>query len=168
MDKILIISFFTVFLLCIHGLYHKVYSQHVEVIKFNQLEKLFQEKNEPIEIFNFWATWCKPCIKELPLFEHVNQSYEEVSVTLVSFDFPDQIESRLIPFLKKRNIKSFVKVLNETDFNSFIDKIDPKWSGALPATLIFDNKNNKRYFFGEAFKEGELQTIIKQIINNKL
>ncbi len=141
-------------------------AQEVEVVKFDQLQSYINQKNGKIKVVNFWATWCKPCIEELDYFEAINRDYkqENVQVILVSFDFPTQVESKLKPFLKKRKIKSEVILLDETDFNSFIDKIDPRWSGAIPATLIVDSRTGKKDFYEKQFQPGELEAMIKQYI----
>ena len=141
-------------------------AQEVEVIKFDQLETLIQTPANQIRIFNFWATWCKPCLEEMPYFEAVTQTYDpsEVKVYLISLDFKSQLDSKLKPFVKSKGIKSEVKLLDETDFDSFINKIDPRWSGAIPATLVL-NRNGQKHFFEKQFHAGELQQVIKQVTN---
>ena len=157
------------FLLVTGGLIFAVQAraQEVEVVKFDQLNRYINQKNGKIKVVNFWATWCKPCIEELDYFEAINRDYksENIQVILVSFDFPTQVESKLIPFLKKRNIKSKVILLGETDFNSFIDKIDERWSGSIPATLIVDGRTGKKDFYEKQFQPGELEDMVKQYIN---
>src|SRR5690606_6809447 len=67
-------------------------SKKVVSLNFEALEKkYFQKKNDSIYVINFWATWCKPCIKELPAFEKIASEYadKKVKVLLVSLDFPD-------------------------------------------------------------------------------
>jgi len=158
-----------IILLVIGGLIFgfQAYAQEVEVVKFDQLNQYINQKNGKIKVINFWATWCKPCIEELDYFEAINRDYqqENVQVILVSFDFPTQVESKLKPFLKKRKIKSEVILLDETDFNSFIDRIDERWSGAIPATLIVDSRTGKKYFYEKQFQPGELEAMVKQYIN---
>ena len=119
--------------------------------KFSELEGLFQFENDTTYIINFWATWCKPCIEELPYFESLHQKYqdEKVRVVLVSLDFPRHLESKLLPFLEKHQLASTVLVLLDGSYNDWIDKISPKWSGAIPATLIYQGKERK--FFEDAF-----------------
>lgn len=140
------------FFLLVFTLYGGVsQAQEVEVIKFPGLEKIISEQDGKVKVINFWATWCKPCIKELPYFEALQQENEgkDLQVYLISFDDVENLESRVKPFIKKREISSTVKLLDETDYNAFIDKIDPSWSGAIPATLVISGKKR-------LFKEGEL------------
>lgn len=131
-----------------------------QVIKFDELQKELASSSDHIRVYNFWATWCRPCIKELPYFEALNQKLSDVEVILISFDFKDQHE-KVGDFIEKKNIQSQVKILDETNFNEFIEKIDESWSGAIPATLMIDS-NDQHYFFEQAFEEAELfETIIK-------
>ena len=141
--------------------------QDLEIVKFDQLQQYIQKKDSKVKVINFWATWCKPCVEELPYFEQAHQKHQQngIEVLLVSFDFPSQLETRVKPFLAKHNVQSPVVLLDETDFNSFIDKVDPTWSGAIPATLIVDGNNGTRQFFEKQFKEGELEQMIQQYVN---
>ena len=142
-------------------------AQEVSVIKFSDLELLMNDREPDIQIINFWATWCKPCVKELPYFEKINETYKSdgVKVLLVSLDFVEDLESKTIPFIARRDIKSEVVLLDETDYNAFIDSIDPSWSGAIPATLVINNKTNQKAFFEKEFKEGELEKIVDGFLN---
>ena len=121
----------------------------IPIYNFDTLESLLYTKSEKIHIVNFWAMWCAPCVKELPFIQAYDENNPDVEVLLVSLDFPEDIESKLKPFLKKKGITSKVVLLDDPDSNSWIDKIDPNWSGAIPFTIIFNNK--KRSFHEGAF-----------------
>lgn len=138
----------------------------VRVIKFAELEKLMQQSSDTLHIINFWATWCKPCIAELPNFEKANAAYKNknVKIVLVSLDFAEDLTKKLIPFVKKRNIQSEVVLLDEMDYNAWIDKVSPAWQGDIPATLIFNNARKQRAFYAKEFKEGELEKLIESQI----
>ncbi len=97
-------------------------------------------------VVNFWATWCKPCVQELPAFDSLSVSKNTCQVILVSLDFKEDLEKKVNPFLKKNNIKSECVLLDEINGNDYINKISESWSGAIPAT-IFINKDKK--IFGE-------------------
>ena len=116
---------------------------------------------------NFWATWCTPCVDELPALERIGMEYKEskVKILLVSLDFPKQIESRLLPFIEKHGIMSEVLVLNDPDANKWIDKVDPEWSGAIPATLIYDSKS--RDFHEGTYTYEELKLKIEQKLHSE-
>jgi thiol-disulfide isomerase/thioredoxin len=136
----------------------------VPMMNFDQFEPYLKKTTDTVYIVNFWATWCKPCIKELPDFEKINREYrnKKVKVYLVSLDFPDKHDGLLIPFLEKHNIKSDVIHLADTDANSWIDKVSPFWSGAIPATVIY--KGSSREFYEKQLTYDEL----KQIVESKI
>lgn len=144
----------------------QAFSQDVEVVQFDRIEELMNQETEKVTVINFWATWCGPCIKELPYFEAININYgNQVRVVLVSLDFVENMESRVKPFLKKKDIQSEVILLDNIDYNSWIDKVDKQWSGAIPATLILDPNGTKK-FFEKTFTREELETEIKRTLND--
>lgn len=144
----------------------EISSMDLEVLDFEGLRPLLETDEETIHVVNFWATWCAPCINELPDFEKLNANYkdENVKVLLVSLDFPKKYDSHLKPYIKKNNLKSRVVALNDANSNSWIPEVDPSWSGAIPATLIFNK--NKRTFYEKPFTYEELETEIKIFIDN--
>lgn len=143
-----------------------VQAQNVKVIKYPELEQIITAASEKNKVINFWATWCKPCVKELPQFLDLYEKYksEGMEMSLVSFDFKKDLESRLKPFVAKKNIEADVYLLDETDYNAFIDKVDPSWSGAIPATLIIAKGNTKRKFIEKEFSENELEKVYLNFI----
>jgi thiol-disulfide isomerase/thioredoxin len=140
------------------------FAQSVESVKLVDLQKIIQGSSERILVINFWATWCAPCIKELPFFEKVNQSNENAAVILVSMDYDlDPNTEKVNKFVARKKIKSRVLVLTESDPNSWIDKIDKRWSGALPATLVVNTKTSKRELVQGELGEGELEKLIAKV-----
>ena len=121
------------------------------VLSFAQLQPFLTTKSDSVFIINFWATWCAPCVAELPYFEKLNAdlSNKKVKVILVSLDLKSQIVPKLLPFLDKNRLKSTVIVLSEKNANTWIPKVHPEWSGSIPATLIFDS--HKRQFYEQSF-----------------
>lgn len=138
----------------------------VQVVKFDVLEHLMTRDSEKIEVINFWATWCKPCIKELPYFQNIHKNMtDEVSVTLISLDFADMLYEKVVPFVIKRGLTPEVLLLDEIDYNSWIDKVDPSWSGAIPATLIINHQTGQRKFIERELEVGEIESMIKELSN---
>ncbi len=104
--------------------------------KYSNLESEVLSDENLIYIVNFWATWCAPCVKELPYFEKLNSENKQLKVVLISLDFKDQYETKLVPFLKKKSIKTEVVALTDKDYNTWLSMVDENWSGSIPATLI--------------------------------
>ena len=143
----------------------KVLTDNIPSYNYNELVPLLSKNDGKTYVINFWATWCAPCIKELPAFEKLRANYNEknVEVILVSLDFPNQVESKLIPFVKKNKLKSQVVLLNDPDQDTWIPKISKKWSGAIPATLIYNSK--KRTFYERSFHFDELENELQKFLN---
>lgn len=139
-------------------------SQQAETIKLNQLQEIIQSKTDHIKVINFWATWCAPCIKELPLFEKLGKERPDVKVTLVSLDLDlDPNPEKIHKFVARKKLQSKVVILDERDPNTYINQIDKNWSGALPATIIINGKTGQRKFIGKELHEGELERLISEI-----
>ena len=128
------------------------------VYDFESFEPLLHKDDGKTYVVNFWATWCKPCIEELPYFEKVNaeQKGNNVEVLLVSLDMPNMWKSRLEPFVEKKGIQSQVVILDDPKQNEWIPKVDKDWDGGIPATLIY--KKDKRSFYAHGFTYEELNT----------
>ena len=156
-------AFFFVVLVLISSLL-PVSAQELEVVKFETLQQLLSGAGDTLNVVNFWATWCGPCVKELPYFEALAKKTEnkKIRVLLVSMDDVKTLDSKVKPFVKQRKIKSKVVLLNEPDLNTWVDKLVPEWSGALPMTLILNDKRKIRKYIGKPVKEEELYAIINQ------
>jgi thiol-disulfide isomerase/thioredoxin len=141
------------------------FAQGPEIVKWDGLNKVLQSKTPEITVVNFWATWCAPCVKELPLFEQLNASGRaDISVTLVSLDLDlDPNPEKVYKFVERKKLQSRVLLLDEKDANTWIDKVDPSWSGALPATLIINQRTGHRKFLEKELHEGDLERIIDEL-----
>ena len=142
-------------------------SAQTAMIKWTDMSKILNPENDTTYIINFWATWCKPCVQELPNFEKIGSVYQskKTKVILISLDFKREFESRLKPFVKDRAIKSTVYLLDEPNYNSWIDKVDTGWSGAIPATIIINKQKNIHQFYEREFTFEELNKIVEPLIN---
>ncbi len=141
------------------------YAQKPSVYKINDLTKRIFSNNDTTYVVNFWATWCKPCVAELPEFEKLHQAHklEKVKVLLVSMDFKEELDKKLKDFLVKNKYTSEIVLLDEVNGNDFINKISESWSGAIPATLIVKPGNPSH-----KFHEGKLNLeMLEKLISEK-
>lgn len=131
---------------------------------FDSIEKYLHLEDDKTYIVNFWATWCAPCVKELPEFEELYHNYKDqnVELLLISLDFPHQYESKLKPFMAKHDIQGKVLCLDDEAMNVWIPKVNDTWDGGLPATLIYNK--DKREFFYRTFTYDELETELKHFL----
>jgi thiol-disulfide isomerase/thioredoxin len=124
--------------------------------------EILKRGGDSVYVINFWATWCRPCVKELPYFDRLNEEYlpKKVKVILVSLDDKRYLSERLEPFIKNRAIQSEVVLLGVPDANAWIDRVDPEWSGSIPATIIYSKR--KRVFKEEEFEQySDIESIVK-------
>ena len=137
----------------------------LEVYDFEGFEKFLNSKDDKVHVVNFWATWCAPCIKEMPHFEKLNENYKDrnVEVLLVSLDFPFNYDKKLKPFIKEKKLQSKVVALDDPDMNAWMPKVDEKWTGAIPITIIYNK--DKRQFYERNFTYNELETELKRFLN---
>lgn len=147
-------------------LQNPVTDNSVRVLKFADLEPRLHQHDGNTWVVNFWATWCAPCVKELPYFQKIAKEYssKNVKVLLVSLDSFKQLDSRVVPFLKQKGIGQEVILLNDPNANAWIDKVDPQWSGALPATLIYNSRY--RQFYEREFTHKELREAVEQAMKH--
>ncbi|QYA26118.1 TlpA family protein disulfide reductase [Gramella sp. MT6] len=133
--------------------------------KFEDFEPILNIQNDTTYVINFWATWCKPCIKELPHFKDLDSIYKDkkMKVVLVSLDFPKDVDTKLVSFVKENQIEDKVVVLLDGKYNDWIDKVSPEWSGAIPATYIF-NQDSNDLFQGAFENTSELVEVIEPFL----
>ncbi len=133
---------------------------------FDEFEPYIQFSNDTTYVINFWATWCKPCVAEMPYFEKLIREYDgkPVKVYMVSMDFPKDIQRKLIPFVQERNLAPHVLALADMDYNSWIDKVSTEWDGAIPFTLVY-NQKGRSIKLGEMDGYEELESMVKSAIN---
>lgn len=135
---------------------------HIEVVNLEQLNsKMIQPDNDTLYVVNFWATWCKPCVAEMPYFEKANTDFasQKVKVIFVSLNYAREKET-VEKFIRNKKIVSPCLLLDAGTPNTWIDKIEPEWSGSIPSTIMY--KRGKKVFFREGeFTQTELDSIIQ-------
>lgn len=132
------------------------------------LERRFAAGSDTVFVVNFWATWCRPCVVELPAFDHLARtsgSYQRpIKVLLVSLDAARDRTAKLEPFVRKRGMACEVVRLNEVAPHLWIDRVDSTWQGSLPATWIV--ARNRRVLFEREFTQRELLDTVHSFLNS--
>lgn len=139
-------------------------SKKVEVLSLEQLQAKVIQNNDTLYVVNFWATWCKPCVAEMPYFEEANTKFaaQKVKVVFVSLNYPRELAT-VDRFIKQKRIQSPCYLLDAGNPNIWIDKIEKDWGGSIPATVLY--KGGKKISFREGeFTQLELDSIIKHKI----
>ncbi|MGS2740478.1 TlpA family protein disulfide reductase [Sinomicrobium sp. M5D2P17] len=141
--------------------------REIDVYDFAGFERFLHRQDDKTYVINFWATWCKPCVAELPYFERLRKEYadKKVEVVLVSLDMHGTFEKKLLPFVREKKLESEVIVLDDPKQNDWISKVNEEWSGAIPATLIY-NKTN-RAFYESSLTYEDLENNLKALIDTK-
>ncbi|MCX6144650.1 MAG: TlpA disulfide reductase family protein [Ignavibacteriales bacterium] len=120
----------------------------VEPIDQASLKRLIGERSGKILLLNIWATWCEPCVAEFPDLTKLSQTYDTaaVKVVAISADYPDEVDTKIIPFVRKTNVPFRVYVAQFEHQEDFINAVNRSWSGALPVSLIYDSRGKERFF----------------------
>ena len=152
--------FMLVMLACFHGLG----AQMTPKVTLAELEARAESNPDTLYIYNFWATWCRPCVEEMPHFDQVSQDYaaKAVKVVFVSLDLPSQYEVKLTQFLKKRKFHAEALWLDEPSIQTKIDLVSSEWTGAIPATLFIRKGAGLRKFHEGDFT---LESLRKEVLS---
>jgi thiol-disulfide isomerase/thioredoxin len=142
--------------------------QDIPKWKIGDLEAYIKNSNKPT-VVNFWATFCKPCIAEIPHFQNLVRQYEKDSVQLllVSLDMEEMYPTKIKAFANKFKFTAPIVLLDETNADVFCPRVDEKWSGAIPASLFINNKTGYKKFFEEEMSEQKFETELKNSIRDK-
>ncbi len=142
-----------------------VQSQQVQYQHFDAVERLLTAEADTTYVINLWATWCKPCVEELPYFNAVDSALAgtAVRVILLSLDAQSRWETALLPFLQAHPMRAEVWALYPERPSDWIDRIAPEWSGAIPGTLFLNGKTGKRIFIGSELTQADILQHIQNV-----
>ena len=135
----------------------------IPVYDFEGFKPYLHPDDSSVYVINFWATWCKPCVEEMPHFIQLMQEMEgqPVEFVFVSLDFRKNLEKGVVSFIREHGMVDKTLMMNDPDANSWIGQVDPSWSGAIPATLVL--RGEKREFYESQLSYRALKSIINSI-----
>lgn len=145
-----------------------VNAQQVRSVKITELENTIKESKGPL-IVNFWATFCVPCLQEIPYFQEITEQYKskDVSLVFVSLDMKEAYPVKVDDMAKKLKLVYPVMWLNETNADYFCPKIDTTWTGGMPSSFFVNNATGYHKFFERLLSKEELQKEIESMIKPK-
>lgn len=122
-------------------------SQEIKKVTIRELDSLIRSEQRPV-VVSFWATWCTPCLHEIPWLEAAVKKNESkgVELMLVSLNGPGFYPEKLRQFIADKGYKARFYWLEDQDANSFGKRIHPRWRGSLPANLFVNNVKGYRKF----------------------
>jgi thiol-disulfide isomerase/thioredoxin len=133
----------------------------VRTVNMEQLQQDTQKNNDTLYVVNFWATWCVPCVNEIPYFQDAYKKYmpKKVKMVFVSLNSAKEL-STVEKFVQDKNLKPEVLLLSAGNPNVWINQVDSSWSGAIPATVLY--RHGKKLYFHEGdFTADKLNTLIE-------
>ncbi len=142
-----------------------VQAQSVRKVKITELETLIKQSQRPL-VINFWATYCKHCLEEMPGLVKAAEQYskDSVQLILVSLDLEEDYPDKVNSFAKRFKVKGMLYWLDEYDADYFCPRVDSSWSGAIPASLFVNNKTGYRSFQERALTDSQVQLQIATML----
>ena len=127
--------------------------------------RVLADNKGKVVLFDFWATWCEPCRAELPRLLKLERKWHGRGLVLVtvSADSADQQQAAL-EFLERSGVRfpAFVKQVKADD--AFIDSVDKKWSGALPALFLYDRSGHRATSFVGEVEISDIEHAIDKLL----
>jgi thiol-disulfide isomerase/thioredoxin len=142
-------------------------SQTVETIDRKKLLSLISERNNRPLLLNIWATWCKPCVEEFPDIVRLSNKVSDIDVAAISVNFPDEIEEKILPFVKEMNVPFKVYVADFADQDEFFSMFDKAWGGEIPATFIYSDNGTLKKFLRGKQSFAKLKKAVEEVVKKR-
>ncbi len=142
-----------------------VFSQNeIKVVKIEELKKVYNKPNDTTYIINFFATWCGPCMVEMPILNKFYEEHKNTNAQLIFVSLDNAGALKKLPTkLKKIGVQAPVYLLNESSDFSWLPYIDNRWQGSIPATMVVNSKKNIKAFFETPLEKGQLEFYLKKL-----
>src|SRR5690606_7544061 len=139
----------------------RLQAQEIKEVSIMELDSVIRETSGPV-VVNFWATWCAPCLEEIPYMQRLT-AVKGVAFYLVNLDNRRNFDDKLKDFVKSRDFKAVHFWLNETNADYFCPIVDEGWSGSFPASLFIHREKQIRIFREEKIEEKDLEELLNSI-----
>ncbi len=131
---------------------------------FEDMEPLLASYKGKVLVLNLWASWCQPCREEMPvLVKYANDTKgTDIQVLGISFDFKEEIDSSLVPYLKEAGVEFPIAVYTGEN-DPFIKRMGHGWDGGIPVTYFVDKSGNIRELHQGQITRKELESAVAAI-----
>ncbi len=142
----------------------------VTVVSSDELLEAIRDNKGKVVVVKFWATWCVPCVEELPkviAFYEKHKDSETVAFVSVSADLADSVDDTVIPFLKEKTVPFPVRVIDAAGPDEIVAGLgieETGWEGTLPAAFVFDKEGRLSKFWLGSVPEGALQDAVDALL----
>ena len=143
-------------------------SQRIPSWKIEDVVDHYSKSTDSVYVVNFWATFCKPCVAEIPYLQSISSKYlnQKVNLLLVSLDLPVFYPGKIGAFARMNNFTAPIVWLNESDADHFCPMIDKKWTGSIPATVFVNGATGYKRFIESSMTEEQFEMELKKAIGS--
>lgn len=138
--------------------------EEIPLVKIEDLKKVYIQPNDTTYIVNFFATWCGPCMMEMPVLNKFYEEHKDTNIKLIFVSLDNAGTVKKLPSkMKKFGVQAPVYLLNESTDFSWLPYIDKRWQGSIPATMVVNSKKNIKAFFETPMEKGQLEFYLKKL-----
>lgn len=136
-----------------------------QAIDFAGYQKLLETHRGKPVLVNFWATWCEPCRDEFPMLSELARQHAPQGLTVIGVSLDEDVDINLVRHFLKRMNPAFPNYRKKPGKDEpFINGVDAKWGGALPATFFYDREGRRMASLVGEHKRAEFDTVIERLL----